>query len=76
MVYEETIHGKYVTLKSVTIDDAEFTLALRQNPALTKFLPKLDQTKRLDCFSKKKRWGLFLCCAKYEEPANRNCQYI
>lgn len=42
MVYEETIHGKYVTLKSVTIDDAELTLALRQNPALTKFLPKLD----------------------------------
>lgn len=42
MVYEETINGKYVSLKSATIEDAEFTLALRQNPVLTKYLPRLD----------------------------------
>lgn len=42
MIYEETISGRYVSLKSATIEDAEFTLALRQNPALTKYLPRLD----------------------------------
>ncbi len=42
MIYKEKIEGKYVYLMSATPDDAEFTLALRQNPALTKYLPKLD----------------------------------
>lgn len=42
MVYKETIKGKYVSLKSATIEDAEFTLALRKDPALTKYLPRLD----------------------------------
>lgn len=44
MTYEKKIKGQFVYLKSVTIDDADFTLALRQNPALTKYLPKLDIT--------------------------------
>ena len=42
MIYTEKIRGKYVYLMSATLEDAEFTLALRQNPALTKYLPKLD----------------------------------
>lgn len=42
MVYEKIIEGKYVNLRSVNIEDAEFTLSLRQDPELTKYLPKLD----------------------------------
>lgn len=44
MIYEKMMQGQFVYLKSATSDDAEFTLALRQNPALTKYLPKLDIT--------------------------------
>lgn len=42
MVYKGIILGDYVYLKSANVDDAEFTLALRQNPLLTRYLPKLD----------------------------------
>lgn len=42
MVFNKKIEGKYVYLKSATVDDAEFTLSLRQNPTLTRYLPKLD----------------------------------
>lgn len=42
MFINEPIIGKYVILKSATVDDADFTLQLRQNPNLTKFLPKLN----------------------------------
>lgn len=44
MVYDKVIEGKYVNLRSVNIEDAEFTLSLRQDPELTKYLPKLDIT--------------------------------
>lgn len=44
MVYDGKIEGKYVYLMSATIEDAEFTLSLRQNPILTRFLPKLNIT--------------------------------
>lgn len=42
MFIEGELEGKYVYLKSADIEDAEFTLSLRQNPALTKYLPRLD----------------------------------
>ena len=42
MVYDGVIEGRYVDLKSCAEEDAEFTLALRQNPILTKYLPRLD----------------------------------
>lgn len=42
MVYDGIIEGSYVYLKSADIEDAEFTLSLRQNPLLTQYLPKLD----------------------------------
>ena len=44
MVFDGAIEGKYVYLKSATIEDAEFTLSLRRNPILTKYLPKLEIT--------------------------------
>lgn len=44
MVYEGTISGRYVELRSATEEDAEFTLALRQDPVLGAFFPKLDIT--------------------------------
>lgn len=44
MVYNGILEGKYVNLRSVEERDAEFTLSLRQDPILTKYLPKLDIT--------------------------------
>lgn len=44
MVYDGILGGKYVNLRSVEERDAEFTLALRQDPNLTKYLPKLNIT--------------------------------
>ncbi|NLG02514.1 MAG: GNAT family N-acetyltransferase [Clostridia bacterium] len=44
MVYSDTLNGKFVYLRSVTIEDAEAILSLRQNPKLTKYLPRLDIT--------------------------------
>lgn len=44
MVYNKVIEGKYVNLRSVEEKDAAFTLSLRQDPQLTKYLPKLDIT--------------------------------
>lgn len=38
----EDLIGKYVTLSSATIEDAPFALAIRQDPLMTKFLPRLD----------------------------------
>lgn len=43
MVTEDII-GKYVTLSSATEEDAPFALAIRQDPKMTKFLPRLDIT--------------------------------
>jgi RimJ/RimL family protein N-acetyltransferase len=44
MVYEGAIDGRYVTLRSATVDDAEFTLAIRQDPEFNKYLPSLNIT--------------------------------
>lgn len=44
MVYDGVIQGKYVQLLPVTEDDAEFTLYVRQDPRITKYLPKVDNT--------------------------------
>ena len=63
MFIEETIKGKYVTLKSANIEDAEFSLELRQNPALTKYLPKLDVT-----IEQQKNWIL--------DQRNKNDDYF
>ncbi len=44
MVYDGVLEGKYVDLKSCTEEDAEFTLAIRQDPEFVKFLPAIDNT--------------------------------
>ena len=44
MVYEGIIKGKYVSLRSINVEDAEFALALRQDPVITRYLPRLDIT--------------------------------
>lgn len=44
MVYNGILEGRFVNLRSVDVLDAEFTLSLRQDPNLTKYLPKLDIT--------------------------------
>lgn len=44
MYYENVLEGKYIKLKSVREEDAKFTLAIRQDPEFTKYLPKLDIT--------------------------------
>ena len=44
MVFDGEIVGKYVTLRSATVDDAEFTLSIRQDKELTRYLPYLDIT--------------------------------
>ena len=41
MVTEDII-GKYVMLSSATEEDAPFALAIRQDPNMTKFLPRLN----------------------------------
>ncbi|MBQ3442759.1 MAG: GNAT family N-acetyltransferase [Selenomonadaceae bacterium] len=44
MVFEGEIVGRYVTLRSATIEDAEFTLAIRQDKKITQYIPYLDIT--------------------------------
>lgn len=44
MVFDGELVGKYVTLRSATIEDAEFALSLRQDEEITKFIPYLDIT--------------------------------
>lgn len=38
----EDIIGRYVTLSSATEEDAEFALKIRQDPEMTKYLPRLN----------------------------------
>jgi len=60
MVYDDVIKGRYVYLQSAAEEDAEFTLTLRQNPTLTKYLPRLDisveQQKKWIALQREK-WG-------------------
>ena len=44
MACTEVIEGRYVDLRSATIEDAEFTLAIRQAPEFSKWLPRIDNT--------------------------------
>lgn len=44
MVYEGVLEGRFVNLRSVREDDAEFTLELRKDPILTQFIPRLNIT--------------------------------
>lgn len=44
MVYDGVLEGRYVDLKSATIEDAEFTLGIRTDPELTKYLPRISNT--------------------------------
>ena len=44
MVYDGVIKGSYVDLFSVTEEDAEFTLMVRQDERLTKYLPRVSNT--------------------------------
>lgn len=44
MVYDGVLEGRYVDLKACTEDEAEFTLALRTDPKLGKYFPKVNNT--------------------------------
>lgn len=44
MVYDGVLSGIYVDLKPVTLEDAPFTLSIRQDPEITRYIPKLDIT--------------------------------
>lgn len=43
-ILNEAFEGDLVRIRSVTLDDAEFTLKIRQNKELTKYIPYLDIT--------------------------------
>lgn len=45
MYYSETIEGKYVDLKCVTVSDAKFTRDIRRDPAFSDCFPKLENTE-------------------------------
>lgn len=51
MFYEGNISGKFVSLRSAEVKDAEVTLKLRLNPEKTKFLRKLEYN-----VEKQKQW--------------------
>ena len=53
MVYEGILEGRFVNLRPVTKEDAEFILEIRNNPEISKFLPSLKATK-LDRQAKKR----------------------
>lgn len=44
MAVTNPLIGKYVVLRPIDIDDAQFALDIRQDPRFTKYLPKLDIT--------------------------------
>lgn len=51
MIYDKMICGRYVDIRSASLDDAEQTLKLRQDPQKTIFLHQLDNE-----IDKQKRW--------------------
>lgn len=51
MVYNKIIEGEYVRLRSITIEDAEFSLEIRQDPIRNRFLHHVDND-----LEKQKRW--------------------
>lgn len=44
MIYEKIIEGTYVNLKSVDIEDAEFTREIRQDPVFSSFIPQIQNS--------------------------------
>ena len=44
MAITEPLIGKYVNLRCVEVSDAKFTLEIRNDPALTKYIPKVNGT--------------------------------
>lgn len=44
MVCEGILEGRFVNLRSVTEEDAEFILEIRNDPEISKFLPSLNVT--------------------------------
>lgn len=44
MFYDKSIKGRYVDIRSATIDDAEFTRNIRRDPRFRGCFPKLDNT--------------------------------
>lgn len=44
MVFDGSIKGEYVDLTSVTEEDAEFTLFVRQDERMTRYLPKVTNS--------------------------------
>lgn len=51
MIYDKMICGRYVDIRSASLNDAEQTLKLRQDPQKTIFLHQLDNE-----IDKQKRW--------------------
>lgn len=67
MVYDDIVKGKYVYLKSADQNDAEFTLSLRQNSFLTRYLPRLDisiEQQKAWIASQRKREGDYFFVAR------------
>lgn len=44
MYFDGVIEGRFVELKSVTVDDAEFTRNIRLDPDFAEFFPPLNNT--------------------------------
>ncbi len=44
MIYDKIISGRYVDLRSATLDDAEFTLSIRLDPEIRKCFPPFEGT--------------------------------
>lgn len=44
MIYNGKIEGKFVSLQSADVDDAVFTLKIRQDPVFNRFLPRINNT--------------------------------
>lgn len=44
MAYTEPIIGKYIDLRCAEIDDAQFTLDIRQDDEFVKYLPRIENT--------------------------------
>ena len=53
MIWNEPIKGKFVELRYARLEDAEAILSIRQDPSLTKYLPRLDIT-----VDQQKKWLL------------------
>ncbi len=46
MVYEGSMEGHYVNLRSATEEDAAFTLEIRQQPDIVRYIPEIKNTQQ------------------------------